>query len=208
MLSARRAHAFVSSWETYREITIQAPHPTSVLPSSSALFCFAGVLGDAAAIAEQLEANAAPNTISCSVAAKAAYLSSGYLFTPSEYTVTSFLPEVPPSGSLRASENVRVGNNFVERRFSAPSVSVSCRRADCIADGGSATHYCEDATSTCVATSTPSHSNQAPRVLCRHPFVGRSSTRDLPPTMGAKPYVAAFIVQPAESADAAFCVMR
>ena len=42
----------------------------------------AGVLGEAAIIAERTQARAAPGTISCSAAARAAYLASSYVFVP------------------------------------------------------------------------------------------------------------------------------
>lgn len=41
-----------------------------------------GVLGEAPAVAERTQAHALPGTISCSAAARAAYLASSYLFVP------------------------------------------------------------------------------------------------------------------------------
>ena len=41
-----------------------------------------GVLGEAPAVAERTQVHALPGTISCSAAARAAYLASSYLFVP------------------------------------------------------------------------------------------------------------------------------
>lgn len=45
-------------------------------------FVIAGVLGEATVVAERTQARAAPGTISCSAAARAAYLASSYVFVP------------------------------------------------------------------------------------------------------------------------------
>jgi hypothetical protein len=57
---------------------------------------YLGVLGDATVIAEHIEARAAPNSVSCSAATRAAYLASSYAFTPGE-------PAVPPGASIESS---------------------------------------------------------------------------------------------------------
>lgn len=94
----------------------------------SVAFAAAGVLGDAAAIAEHLEAHAAPNTVSCSVAARAAYLSSGYSFTPSESILDAFSSAPLPPNNLRASGQACLDNDCKGRRLSAPSLGLSNRR--------------------------------------------------------------------------------
>ena len=55
--------------------------PLTLLPTHD-LLVSVGILGEAAAVAEATQSHAAPDTISCSSAARDAYLASAYAFQP------------------------------------------------------------------------------------------------------------------------------
>lgn len=166
-------------------------------------FAIAGVLGDASAIAEHLEAHAAPNTVSCSVAARAAYLSSGYSFTPSEDIIDAS-PQAPfPPGNLRAATG-RGGNGHNGRRLSAPSLVLSQRRVVGFANDAFARSNGGTAT---VQVRNETHWQQ-PEAQESSPFTVTGLLPSAPQwQMTGQSWAihqpAAFIVQAAASADAA-----